>query len=77
MEWLTYAQRAAVFPEGTIVRKLHHQDFPTRPGGGNRSWIAETAIRSLPSLKIEHMTFNLKTAYEFSENPVSNVSLFS
>ena len=46
MEWLTYEQLAAVFPEGTIVRKLHHQDFPTRPGGGNRSRIAEAAIRS-------------------------------
>ena len=31
--WLTYEQQSSVFPEGTIVRKPHHRDFPTWRGG--------------------------------------------
>ena len=30
--WLTYEQAAAVFPEGSIVRKPHHHDFPRCQG---------------------------------------------
>ena len=42
---LTYEMSAAVFPEGTIVRKPRHCDFPAQRGG-KRSRIAETAICS-------------------------------
>ena len=43
--WLTYEQLEAVFPEGTIISKRHRRDYSIRRGG-NRSWIAETAILS-------------------------------
>ena len=43
--WLTYKQLAVVFLEETIVRKPQDRDCATHCGG-NRSWIAETAVRS-------------------------------
>ena len=39
---LIYEQWEAVFPEGTIARKPHHLDFPTRRGR-KQSQITKTA----------------------------------
>lgn len=43
--WFTCEQSEAVFPEGTIVRKPHHLDFP-ECRGGNQSPIDEIATCS-------------------------------
>ena len=43
--WEGWRPKTSVFPLETIARKSHQRDFSTRRGG-NRSRIAETAIRS-------------------------------
>ena len=57
MGYLTYEQPSAVFPEGYIVKKPHHCNFP-RHRGGNQSWINETAVCSATTTLQQYTTSN-------------------